>query len=302
MNEIKAPAPLVATGGRAKAIIPQDARQAWQMAEMAVEAKWVDCDTKAAFAAIIHGQELGLGPMMSLQRIKIINGHPSVYGDAVPALALSTGQMVDWKERIEGTGDNMEAVCEVRRRGLESAIVGRFSVEDAKTANLWGKNVWRQYPKRMLMMRARGYAFRDAFADKFAGLMLAEEAQDLPKHTWETVDNPLGDNPQVVNAERQPRQDVREARREAVQETIDPDTGEVTTAQETAPATSPEAAQAYLAEALTRIINALDVAELGRWWRAELGPRLAAGLTEHETAQLVEAYDARCASLQGEGS
>jgi hypothetical protein len=59
--------------------------------------------------------------------------------------------------------------------------VGRFSVADAKRAGLWGKSgPWTQYPRRMLQLRARGFALRDAFPDVLKGLVTAEEAQDYP--------------------------------------------------------------------------------------------------------------------------
>jgi hypothetical protein len=57
----------------------------------------------------------------------------------------------------------------------------KFTVADAKKAGLWGKTgPWTQYPKRMLQMRARGFALRDAFPDVLKGLVTAEEAQDYP--------------------------------------------------------------------------------------------------------------------------
>jgi hypothetical protein len=60
-------------------------------------------------------------------------------------------------------------------------VVAKFSVEDAKRAGLWGKQgPWSAYPKRMMQMRARGFALRDAFPDVLKGLITAEEAQDYP--------------------------------------------------------------------------------------------------------------------------
>jgi hypothetical protein len=50
---------------------------------------------------------------------------------------------------------------------------------DAKRAGLAGKSgPWSQYPARMLALRARGFALRNAFADALRGLVTAEEAQD----------------------------------------------------------------------------------------------------------------------------
>ncbi len=53
--------------------------------------------------------------------------------------------------------------------------------KDAKRAGLWGKGgPWTAYPKRMLQMRARGFALRDAFPDVLKGMISVEEAQDYP--------------------------------------------------------------------------------------------------------------------------
>jgi hypothetical protein len=72
------------------------------------------------------------------------------------------------------------AVCVAKRKGRKP-VTAKFSVEDAKRAGLWGKQgPWSAYPKRMLAMRARGFALRDAFPDVLKGLISAEEAQDYP--------------------------------------------------------------------------------------------------------------------------
>ena len=136
---------------------------------------------EACLLAIQHGAELGLSPMQSLQSIAVVNGRPSVYGDT--ALAVCKGSPVcEWvRERIEGDGDAMVAICEAKRRGDAEPVVSRFTMADAKRAGLAGKSgPWTQYPRRMLQMRARGFALRDAFPDLLHGLITAEEAQDYP--------------------------------------------------------------------------------------------------------------------------
>jgi hypothetical protein len=67
----------------------------------------------------------------------------------------------------------------VIKRRDRSAVVRTFSEADAKKAGLWGKSgPWAQYPARMLQMRARGWALRDAFPDALKGLGIREEVQD----------------------------------------------------------------------------------------------------------------------------
>ena len=127
------------------------------------------------------GYEMGLAPMQALQNIAVINGKPSVYGDAAMALVQASPVCEDVEEYFENEGTtNPVAVCVAKRKGRKP-VVAKFSVEDAKRAGLWGKGgPWQAYPKRMMQMRARGFALRDAFPDVLKGLITAEEAQDYP--------------------------------------------------------------------------------------------------------------------------
>ncbi len=131
--------------------------------------------------AIQWGRELGLAPLQALQNIACINGKPSVYGDAAMALVQASAVCDDIEEYFENEGSpNPVAVCVAKRKG-RSPVTVKFSVEDAKRAGLWGKQgPWSAYPKRMMQMRARGFALRDAFPDVLKGLITVEEAQDFP--------------------------------------------------------------------------------------------------------------------------
>jgi hypothetical protein len=133
--------------------------------------------------AIQWGYELGLQPLQALQNIAVINGKPSVYGDAALALVKNDPRCAGVSETVTGDGDAKTATCLVKRRYGDDIeeTVRTFSVRDAKMARLWGKpGPWQQYPDRMLMMRARGFALRDAFPDALKGVITAEEAQDMP--------------------------------------------------------------------------------------------------------------------------
>lgn len=136
---------------------------------------------ESCLVAIQMGLEVGLRPMQSIQNIAVINGRPSVWGDAAKALVEASGLCVDfaeWFEGKEGT-DDFKAVCEAKRVGRSRPVRWEFSIADAKRAGLWGKQgPWTQYPRRMMQMRARGFTIRDAFPDVLKGLALGEEAQD----------------------------------------------------------------------------------------------------------------------------
>lgn len=126
--------------------------------------------------AIQWGLELGLQAMQSMQSIAVINGRPSLWGDAVLALVKSSPACEYVIEEVTDT----TATCKVKRKG-ELEQVRYFTVDDAKKAGLWGKQgPWTQYPKRMLQMRARSWALRDVFTDVLRGMPVAEEVRDIP--------------------------------------------------------------------------------------------------------------------------
>jgi hypothetical protein len=146
--------------------------------------------------AVQWGRELGLAPLQALQNIACINGKPSVYGDAAMALVQASSVCENIEEFFEGEGSpNPVAVCVAKRKGRTPVTV-KFSVEDAKRAGLWGKTgPWQAYPKRMMQMRARGFALRDAFPDVLKGLITVEEAQDYPSQGEKDITPPRPSNP-----------------------------------------------------------------------------------------------------------
>ncbi|MUG09438.1 recombinase family protein [Commensalibacter melissae] len=133
------------------------------------------------FCAIQMGAELGLSPMLSLQNIAVINDRPSIYGDAMLAICKASPLCESIEEYLDGDQsqiNTLTAICKVRRRGFKNEITGSFSWKDAEKAGLTKRGVWLSYPKRMLQMRARGFALRDAFPDLLNGLITREEAND----------------------------------------------------------------------------------------------------------------------------
>lgn len=134
---------------------------------------------EVALIRLQAGMELGLSPIWSLSNIMVQGGRPSVFGDALLGIVLAQPTCEDVIEELDGTGDAMVATCTVKRRG-RTPTVRRFSVADAKKAGLWGKTgPWTQYSQRMLAMRARSWACRDAFADALRGLGVVEEMRDV---------------------------------------------------------------------------------------------------------------------------
>ena len=168
----------------ANPLAPQSFAEAERFARMLAGTELVPAayrgKPEAILIAMQMGYEVGLNPMQAIQNIAVIGGRPAIWGDAMLALVLSHSACEYVRDGVEGDGDARHGWCEAKRRG-SPPIKRTFSVSDAKRAGLWNKSgPWQQYPDRMLQMRARGFALRDAFPDALRGLISQEEAQDIP--------------------------------------------------------------------------------------------------------------------------
>ena len=183
-----------------KPLLPRSLKEALQLASLLSKSKLIPKgfdNPEACLVGILYGMEVGLSPIAALQRMAIIDGRPTIWGDAALALVEASGLLIKIEERIEHTeisGDRQvpnsqsgtdivrskTAICMVLRSGRSEPITRNFSIEDAKRAGLWQKpGPWTDYPDRMLMMRARAFALRDAFPDVLMGLYLREEFEGV---------------------------------------------------------------------------------------------------------------------------
>lgn len=159
---------------------PSNLDEAMRMAELMANSSLVPKNYQGkagdVLIAVGMGAEVGLAPMAALQSIAVINGRPCIWGDGALAVARIHPQF----ENIEETYDaaTSTATCTIIRSN-QSPCVRTFSKMDAERAGLWKKDgVWQTYPQRMLQMRARAWALRDAFADALKGLAIREEVED----------------------------------------------------------------------------------------------------------------------------
>lgn len=160
---------------------PKSFEQALQLAEYLADSTMVPKDFVGkpgnCLIAMQWGLEVGLKPLQAMQNIAVINGRPSMWGDAVLALVRSSPLC----EYVIETDDGHTATCRAKRRG-EPEQISTFDMNDAKTAGLLSKaGPWTQYPKRMRQMRARSFRLRDSFPDVLKGMAVTEELLDMRK-------------------------------------------------------------------------------------------------------------------------
>ena len=171
--------PTLQAGKPSFSLAPRDLDQALKFADIMAKSSIIPKDFAGnpgnILVAVQWGMELGLQPMQAMQNIAVINGRPSLWGDAVIGLVRSSPLC----EYVIEEQTESQSICRVKRRG-EQEQIRIFTDEDAKKANLLGKaGPWTQYPKRMRQMRARSWALRDVFPDVLRGMPIAEELMDV---------------------------------------------------------------------------------------------------------------------------
>lgn len=182
MNDLQPAAP-TSTAVATFDLSPRTFEQALQLAEYMAKSEMVPKQYRGrpgdCFIAMQWGMEIGLKPLQALQSIAAINGKPNIYGDAGKALLLAHGCIIE-EDDTETVKANGRGRCSIKRPG-RPVVHRTFSLEDAKTAGLWGKEgPWRAYPYRQMAWRAFWFAARDAAADLLRGMGGAEEAMDAP--------------------------------------------------------------------------------------------------------------------------
>lgn len=177
---------------------PKSAQEAFQIAENLANSSMIPKSfigkPNDIVVCMAYGAELGLQPLQSLQNIAVINGNPSLWGDAMRALVLNSHDLVTLEEWNEGDVFYCRIVRKSRLGG-EISITKSFGDAEAQKANLLGKQgPWKQYPDRMKQMRAFGFAARDAYADRLRGFITREEAEDITQVERDITPQPKPDS------------------------------------------------------------------------------------------------------------
>lgn len=142
-------------------------------------------DLSKAVVKIVAGQEMGLGPMASMQGIHIIDGKPSM---AANLLAAQVKRHPAYNYRPVSVTDQ-GAKIEFFEHG-ESIGTSEFTLQDAQTAGIAGKGNFKKYPKAMMFARALSQGVRwycpdvtagtPAYVPEELGAVVAESGEPKP--------------------------------------------------------------------------------------------------------------------------
>jgi hypothetical protein len=117
-------------------------------------------------AAILYGDELGIGPMQALAGINIIKGKPSPSSELMRALVFRAGHSLKVL-----ASDGQRCRIAGQRHGDRTPTEIEWNLDMARAAGLLdGNPVWRKYPRAMLLARATSELCRVMFPDVVKGL------------------------------------------------------------------------------------------------------------------------------------
>lgn len=124
-------------------------------------------------AILLYGQEVGLAPMQSIQGIYVVNSRPTLAAQTWLALLRRAGHraFVPCKtcdgageehqpggsradHRYEPDHDERHCRMTIVRGDTGAMHTEKFDLDDAKTAGLANKDIWKAHPRRMTLARA----------------------------------------------------------------------------------------------------------------------------------------------------
>lgn len=180
-------------------VVPGDSAEVYRTVTMWLRSGLCPQSYQSAEQVFFAHQTLvsvGVNPLTYLRFTAYVKNSLVFFGD-LPLTLVRLSQKIkgipeeyfidDTGERIGLAQKNFRspvfgAVCEMTLRDKEGTVQRVFTVEDAKTAGkLPAKfgSPWANYCNRMLQMKARGWAIKDAFPEVLNGVPQAEYDYDM---------------------------------------------------------------------------------------------------------------------------
>ncbi len=130
-------------------------------------------------ACVAYGREIGIGDMVALNEVDIIEGKAAPSAELMVLLARQRGHSLTWSY-------NGAEACTVKGKRADNGDEGEitWTLQMADRAGLLKKQNWTKYPEAMLWARSASQLCRMLFPDIFAGSTYTSEelgVEDMPE-------------------------------------------------------------------------------------------------------------------------
>jgi len=146
-----------------------------KLARVAAGSGYVGKNEVQAMFIMLKGMELGISPMQALDGIQVIQNKTTVSPQLMLALINRSGELQDLQIDDPDTIKANKACKVVMTRRGRSPHTEIFSMEDAESMKLAGKDNWLKQPAVMLKWRAVSACARIVFPDVIQGMYTPEE-------------------------------------------------------------------------------------------------------------------------------
>lgn len=123
-----------------------------------------------AIVKIMAGRELGFPPVQSMMGVNIVMGKVDLSATLMAALVKRDGR---YNYRVVTNTVN-ECVIEFYEHG-KLAYQSRYTIKDAETAGLVGKDMWKKYPRQMLYARCLSMGANIVCPERVSGLDVSDD-------------------------------------------------------------------------------------------------------------------------------
>jgi len=152
-----------------------------------------------ALALMLIAQAEGMHPAIAARDYHVIQGRPALKADAMLARFQQAGGKVEW---LDYSDAKVSARFSHAQGG--SAVI-TWTLEQAKSAGLTGKDVWKQYPRQMLRARVISEGVKTIYPGVAVGVYTPEEIQDFDeKPQTRFVESKVAATPPVAVVEAAP--------------------------------------------------------------------------------------------------
>jgi len=160
--------------------------------------------TEHAYAILLAGQEMGIGPTTALGNITVISGKPALGAALVGALIQRSGrytyqvtEMTDQRVSIDFHERAMQFIPGGPQGENRKLGTSTFTLDDARKAGLAGSQTWKSYPRNLLVARALTNGARWYTPSVFAGAVY--DPSELEAVQPAVAPGPPGGAPETSN-------------------------------------------------------------------------------------------------------
>ncbi len=138
------------------------------------------------FLVLLTGRELGIPPTTAIRECHVIDGKVTISPKVKLAMVRQSGLGRVWPD---ASNDAEKATWHAERCDQPgTTFSSTFTMDDAKSASLTGKDNWKHYPQRMLSWRALGYLLDDVFSEVGTGLYSPDELGAMTDEDGRVID------------------------------------------------------------------------------------------------------------------